>query len=52
MTKKFFYIGLPIYEDGFIEMEFDFCENRFMLHSNIFEDVSYLHFFCSILRTS
>lgn len=48
MSEKTFEIGIPVDEDGFLEMECDFCKNRFMIHSDIFKDESYLHFFCPI----
>ena len=46
MSEKTFEIGIPVDEDGFLEMECDFCKNRFMLHADTFQDESYLHFFC------
>lgn len=48
MSDKTFEIRIPIDEDGFLEMECDFCRNRFMLHADTFHDESYLHFFCPI----
>lgn len=27
-------ISIPLDKDGFVEMECDFCKNRFMLHQN------------------
>lgn len=45
---KTFTICIPLDEDGYLEMECDFCKNRFMLHKNIYEDTKYLHFFCPI----
>lgn len=41
-------ISIPLDKDGFIEMECDFCKNRFMLHESVFQDEAYLHFFCPI----
>lgn len=41
-------ISIPLDEDGFIEMECDFCKNRFMLHQDVYSDESNLHFFCPI----
>lgn len=41
-------LNIPLDEDGFIEMECDFCKNRFMLHESVFQDESYLHFFCPV----
>lgn len=48
MSEKTFEIGIPVDEDGFLEMECDFCKNRFMLHTDTFQDESYLHFFCPV----
>ena len=36
MSEKTFEIGIPVDEDGFLEMECDFCKNRFMLHADTF----------------
>lgn len=41
-------LSIPLDEEGFIEMECDFCKNRFMLHESVFQDEAYLHFFCPI----
>lgn len=41
-------VGIPVDNDGYIEMECDFCKNRFMLPSDSFQDEEYLHFFCPI----
>ena len=41
-------LSIPLDEEGFIEMECDFCKNRFMLHESVFEDETYYHFFCPI----
>lgn len=41
-------ISIPLDNDGFIEMECDFCKNRFMLHEEVYKDDDYLHFFCPI----
>lgn len=43
-----FEVGIPVDGDGYIEMECDFCKNRFMLPSDTFKDDDYLHFFCPI----
>lgn len=43
-----FNLSIPLDEDGFIEMECDFCKNRFMLHKDVYSDESNLHFFCPI----
>ena len=41
-------IGIPLDDDGFIEMECDYCKNRFMLHQSVYADESTLYFFCPI----
>ena len=41
-------LSIPLDEEGIIEMECDFCKNRFMLHESVFQDEAYLHFFCPI----
>ena len=41
-------LKIPLDEEGFIEMECDFCKNRFMLHESVFQNEAYLHFFCPI----
>lgn len=41
-------LNIPLDDDGFIEMECDFCKNRFMLHESVFQDETYFHFFCPI----
>lgn len=41
-------ISIPLDEDGFIEMECDYCKNRFMLHQTVYSDDANLHFFCPI----
>ena len=41
-------IDIPLDQDGFIEMECDFCKERFMLHKDVYQDEKYLHFFCPI----
>ena len=43
-----FEVGIPVDSDGYIEMECDFCKNRFMLPSKFFQDDEHLHFFCPI----
>ena len=48
MIGKTFEIEIPVDKDGFLEMECDFCKNRFMLHTDTFQDESYLHFFCPV----
>ena len=41
-------LNIPLDEDGFIEMECDFCKNRFMLHEDDFKNEDYIYFFCPI----
>lgn len=45
---KTFEIGIPLDEDGYLEMECDFCKNRFMLHKDVYGSEEHLHFFCPI----
>ena len=45
---KTFHIGIPLDQDGFLEMECDFCKNRFMLYKEVYESEENLHFFCPI----
>lgn len=45
---KTFEIGIPLDEDGYLEMECDFCKNRFMLHKDVYGNEENLHFFCPI----
>ena len=48
MDEVSFNVNIPLDEDGFIEMECDYCKNRFMLHKNTYEDDNNLNFFCPI----
>lgn len=48
MNEKRFEIGIPVDIDGFLEMECDFCKNRFMLHKDVYGDEKNLYFFCPI----
>lgn len=41
-------VSIPLDKDGFIEMECDFCKNRFMLHQDIYESEDNINFFCPI----
>lgn len=41
-------ISVPIDEDEFIEMECDYCKNRFMLHKDVYESEENMYFFCPI----
>lgn len=43
-----FEISIPLDPDGFIEMECDYCKNRFMLHHQIYESEDNINFFCPI----
>ncbi len=43
-----FKLSIPLDEDGFIEMECDYCKSRFMLHESVYSDEENLHFFCPI----
>ena len=48
MSKVSLEISIPLDEDGFIEMECDFCKNRFMLHKDVYESEDNINFFCPI----
>ena len=49
MSKiKTFTINIPLDKDGYLEMECDFCKNRFMLHKDTYEKEDNFHFFCPI----
>ena len=48
MSNIFLEVSIPLDEDGFIEMECDFCQNRFMLHKDVYESEENLNFFCPI----
>lgn len=41
-------ISIPLDQDGFIEMECDYCKNRFMLHRDVYESEDNINFFCPI----
>lgn len=41
-------ISIPLDEDGFIEMECDYCKNRFMLHRDVYESEENINFFCPV----
>lgn len=48
MSETTLEILIPLDEDGFIEMECDYCKNRFMLHKDTYESEDYINFFCPI----
>lgn len=48
MSDIIFEIGIPTDGDGFLEMECDFCKNRFMLHADTYRDDRWVHFFCPV----
>lgn len=41
-------ISVPLDKDCFIEMECDFCKNRFMLHQEVYESEDNINFYCPI----
>lgn len=41
-------ISIPLDQDDFIEMECDYCKNRFMLHKDVYESEDNINFFCPI----
>ena len=48
MGNKLMKISVPLDKDCFIEMECDFCKNRFMLHQDVYESEDNINFFCPI----
>lgn len=48
MSNVSFQITIPLDEEGFIEMECDFCKNRFMLHNDVYESEDNINFFCPV----
>lgn len=48
MSNLVFNLNIPLDDEGYIEMECDYCKNRFMLHKDVFQNDNYLHFFCPI----
>lgn len=48
MADVSFEISIPLDKDGFIEMECDYCKNRFMLHKEVYESEENINFFCPI----
>lgn len=48
MNNVTFELSIPLDEDGFLEMECDYCKNRFMLTKETFESDDNLDFFCPI----
>ncbi len=48
MSDVSFEIPIPLDKDGFIEMECDYCKNRFMLHKEVYESEENINFFCPI----
>ena len=41
-------ISVPLDKENFIELECDFCKNRFMLHQDVYESDDNINFFCPI----
>ncbi len=48
MSEQVIKISIPLDEDGFIEMECEYCKARFMLKNNVYDNENYLYFFCPI----
>lgn len=48
MSDVTFEISIPLDEEGFIEMECDFCKNRFMLHQEVYKSEDNINFFCPV----
>lgn len=45
MRDVSFEISIPLDSDGYIEMECDYCKNRFMLHHQVYESEDNINFF-------
>ena len=41
-------ISVPLDKENFIELECDFCKNRFMLHQDVYESDDNINFFSPI----
>lgn len=48
MENITFELSIPLDEDGFIELECDFCKTRFMVTGDDFQNKDILHLFCPI----
>lgn len=48
MGEALLEISIPLDKDCFIEMECEFCKNRFMLHQDVYESEDNINFFCPI----
>lgn len=48
MKDVSFEISIPLDSDGYVEMECDYCKNRFMLHHQVYESEDNINFFCPI----
>ena len=48
MSNISFSVSIPLDEDGFLEMQCDYCKGRFMLSKETFESEDNLNFFCPI----
>jgi len=43
-----FELSIPLDKDGYIELECDYCKNRFMIKGEEFENGDFVHLFCPI----
>ncbi|WP_146767241.1 hypothetical protein [Paenibacillus sp. YN15] len=41
-------MSIPVDKDGFIELECDYCKNRFMITGEEFKNGDFVHMFCPI----
>jgi len=48
MSYVTFELPIPLDNDGFIELECDYCMNRFMLTGEDFQNGDFVHLFCPI----
>ena len=48
MSYVAFELSIPLDKDGFIELECDYCKNRFMITGDDFQQGDFVHMFCPI----
>ena len=48
MSNVSFELSIPLDKDSFIELECDYCRNRFMITGEEFQNGDFMHMFCPI----
>lgn len=48
MSNISFELSIPLDKDSFIELECDYCRNRFMISGEEFQNGDFMHMFCPI----